>query len=47
MLFSAGISNTFINTVKAIYGNVLSCERVNGEFTDMFDCPQVSGKDVC
>ena len=38
MLCSAGISNTFINAVKAIYGNVLSCVRVNGEFTDMFDC---------
>ena len=40
MLCSAGISNTFINAVKAIYGKVLSCVRVNGEFTDMFDCPQ-------
>ena len=40
MLCSAGISNTFINAVKAVYGKVLSCVRVNGEFTDMFDCPQ-------
>ena len=42
MLCIAGISNsnTFINAVKAIYGKVLSCVRVNGEFTDMFDCPQ-------
>ena len=40
MLCSAGISNTFINAVKAIYGKVLSCVRVNGEFTHMFDCPQ-------
>ena len=40
MLCSAGISNTFINAMKAIYGKVLSCVRVNGEFTDMFDCPQ-------
>ena len=40
MLCSAGICNTFINAVKAIYGKVLSCGGVNGEFTDMFDCPQ-------
>ena len=40
MLCSAGISNTFITAVKAIYSKVLSCVRVNGEFTDMFDCPQ-------
>ena len=40
MLCSAAISNTFINAVKALYGKVLSGVRVNGEFTDMFDCPQ-------
>ena len=40
MLCSAGISNTFITTVKAIYSNISSCVRMNGEFTDMFDCPQ-------
>ena len=37
---SRWISNTFITAVKAIYSKVLSCVRVNGEFTDMFDCPQ-------
>ena len=40
MLCSAGISNTFINAVKTIYGKVLSYVRVNGEFTNMFHCPQ-------
>ena len=40
MLCSAGISNTLINAVKANYGKVLLCVRVNGEFIDMFDCPQ-------
>ena len=47
MLCSAGISNTFINAVKAIYGKVLSCVRVNGEFTDILTVLKVSGKDVC
>lgn len=40
MLCSAGVSSTFVNAVKAIYSKVVSCVRVNGEFTDMFDCPQ-------
>ena len=32
--------HTFTNAVKVIYGKVLSCVRVNGECTDMFDCEQ-------
>ena len=47
MLCSAGISNTLINAVKAIYGKVLSCVRVNGEFTDILTVLKVSCKDVC
>ena len=45
MLCSAGISNTFINAMKAIYGKVLSCMRVNLPICSTV--LKVSGKDVC
>ena len=39
-LNKAGVSSTFVNSIKAIYKKMLSCVRVNSEDTDMFECPQ-------
>ena len=36
----AGVSSTFVNSIKDNYEKVLSCVRVNNEFTDMFQCSQ-------
>jgi hypothetical protein len=36
---SEGVSGTFFRALKAMYESLISCVRVNNEFTDFFDCP--------
>jgi hypothetical protein len=34
-----GVSQKFFASIKAMYSSMLSCVRVNGELSDLFDCP--------
>ena len=34
-----GVSGQFAGTIRDTYNSMFSCVRVNGELTDVFDCP--------
>lgn len=37
---SEGIKGKFLSLLKSMYDSLLSCVRVNGEYSEFFECPQ-------
>jgi hypothetical protein len=38
-IHSAGVTGKFFISLKAMYSSLISCVRVNNEYSDFFDCP--------
>lgn len=40
VLRSEGIKGKFLSSLRSMYDSLISCVRINGEYTEFFDCPQ-------